>query len=152
MYNDISSQFRTTCPVTSHPGNVNFQRNTTTNMLTTTLNPRPQRPTPRNRFIEFHEQPYVPAYIRRPIQDMLTLAWTNTFWPLQKQSPSELIVDVLEEQVRKLTRTGQAGGRLSVVDFCSGAGGPIRTIERIMKYVRLSSLSYSQSLPCVAHL
>lgn len=73
---------------------------------------------------------------------MLTLAWTNRFPGLQRQAPSELVVDVLERVLGGLS-LGKEGGKgkaeredvggMSVVDFCSGAGGPIQTIERVMK-------------------
>lgn len=109
-------------------------------MLITTTEPPPRRPVIRRRYIELHEQPYTPAFIRQPVQDMLTLAWTNRFPGLQRQAPSELVVDVLERVLRGLSTgkrgagTGDEGaGGMSVVDFCSGAGGPIQTIERIMK-------------------
>jgi len=95
----------------------------------TTTEPPPRRPVVRRRYIEFHEQSYIPAFIRQPIQDMLTLAWTARVPVLQQQAPAELAVDVLERVVDGLS----TGGNTSVVDFCSGAGGPIQTIERIMK-------------------
>ncbi|KAH8082398.1 hypothetical protein HD553DRAFT_351293 [Filobasidium floriforme] len=117
--------------------------------ITTTLEPPPPRPSPRRRFIEFHEQPYTPAFIRQPIQDMLTLAWTNRFPGLQRRAPAEMVVGVLERvlaEPREAFKKGGAGkGKergdrgggddlegMTVVDFCSGAGGPIQTIERIM--------------------
>lgn len=117
--------------------------------IITTLEPPPPRPSPRRRFIEFHEQPYTPSFIRQPIQDMLTLAWTNRFPGLQRRAPAEMVVGVLE---RVLGGTGNGKGKeggdrgkggdggdsddlegMTIVDFCSGAGGPIQTIERIMK-------------------
>lgn len=108
--------------------------------ITTTLEPPPPRPSPRRRFIEFHEQPYTPSFIRQPIQDMLTLAWTNRFPGLQRRAPAEMVVGVLERVLGGAgvgTSKGGDGGDdlegMTVVDFCSGAGGPIQTIERIMK-------------------
>jgi hypothetical protein len=95
----------------------------------TTTEPPPVRPVVRRRYIEFHEQSYVPAFIRQPIQDMLTLAWTARVPPVQRQAPAELAVDVLERVIDGLPDRENT----SVVDFCSGAGGPIQTIERIMK-------------------
>jgi hypothetical protein len=91
----------------------------------TTTEPPPRRPVVRRRYIEFHEQSYIPAFIRQPIQD----AWTARVPILQQQAPAELAVDVLERVVDGLSTDGNT----NVVDFCSGAGGPIQTIERIMK-------------------
>lgn len=86
-------------------------------------------PYARSRLIEFHEQPYTPPAIRQPVQDMLTFAWTHRVWPLQHTSPAVLAGQVLEQA---LSRIG-AGEKVAVVDFCSGAGGPIPTIERVVK-------------------
>ncbi|KAJ9103047.1 hypothetical protein QFC20_004856 [Naganishia adeliensis] len=86
-------------------------------------------PHARPRLIEFHEQPYTPPAIRRPVQDMLTFAWTHRVWPLQHTSPAVLAGRVLESV---LGRIGDEGKPVAVVDFCSGAGGPIPTIERVV--------------------
>ena len=86
-------------------------------------------PYARSRLIEFHEQPYTPPAIRQPVQDMLTIAWTHRVWPLQHTSPAVLAGQVLEQA---LSRIGD-GEKVAVVDFCSGAGGPIPTIERVVK-------------------
>lgn len=87
-------------------------------------------PHARSRLIEFHEQPYTPPAIRRPVQDMLTFAWTHRVWPLQHTSPAVLAGRVLESVLRRI---GDEGKPVAVVDFCSGAGGPIPTIERVVK-------------------
>jgi hypothetical protein len=94
------------------------------------LNITIMNPHARSRLIEFHEQPYTPPAIRRPVQDMLTFAWTHRVWPLQHTSPAVLAGRVLESV---LGRIGDEGKPVAVVDFCSGAGGPIPTIERVVK-------------------
>jgi hypothetical protein len=89
-------------------------------------------PYARPRLIEFHEQSYTPPAIRRPVQDMLTFAWTHRVWPLQHTSPAVLAGNVLERVLRMIGGQGE-GEKVAVVDFCSGAGGPIPTIERVVK-------------------
>lgn len=68
---------------------------------------------------------------------MLTFAWTHRVWPLQHTSPAVLAGQVLEKVLRRITGAqgqGEEGGeKVAVVDFCSGAGGPIPTIESVVK-------------------
>ncbi|KAJ9109356.1 hypothetical protein QFC21_000686 [Naganishia friedmannii] len=89
-------------------------------------------PYARPRLIEFHEQPYTPPAIRRPVQDMLTFAWTHRVWPLQHTSPAVLAGQVLERVLRRIGGKQGEEDKVAVVDFCSGAGGPIPTIERVV--------------------
>lgn len=72
------------------------------------------------RGIEFHEQTYCPRIIREAAQSLLTLFWTVQIPYVQKQAPFELAVDLLREFDVKG----------DIVDFCSGAGGPVPFIER----------------------
>lgn len=53
-------------------------------------------------------------------------------WPLQHTSPAVLAGNVLERVLRRIGGQGE-GEKVAVVDFCSGAGGPIPTIERVVK-------------------
>ncbi len=95
----------------------------------------------RSRLIEIHEQPWTPACIRQPIQECLSLAWTLRFWPVQRRSPAEVAVEVLEEVVQRVGGRGEGEAEdeepMRIVDFCSGAGGPVPTIERMIKWVPL---------------
>ncbi len=93
--------------------------------------------TTRSRLIEIHELPSTPSFLRQPIQEFLHLAWVLRFWPIQRQSPAELVVGVLEGIVGRLNGRDNSGKELSmrIVDLCSGAGGPIPHIEKIIKYV-----------------
>ena len=72
---------------------------------------------------------------------------------MQRRAPAEMVVGVLERVLGGIKGKGKGGGKheglrirgdgdggdsddlegMTVVDFCSGAGGPIQTIERIMK-------------------
>jgi hypothetical protein len=87
-------------------------------------------PYDRPRFIEFHEQPWVPSFIRRPVQDTLTTVWHTKFPPFQWEAPYEAVANVLGEIVEGLE---DSGGPLRIVDCCSGAGGPMPAVERKMK-------------------
>ena len=89
----------------------------------------------RPRLIEIHEQPWCPSYIRQPIQTFLTFLWTRRIPLVQSRAPYEAVVDLLGRAI------DQAGGDVRIVDFCSGAGGPMPAIEKRLKWVLLPSLS-----------
>ena len=98
----------------------------------------------RPRFIELHEQSWLPAYIRQPIQTMLTAVWITRFPILQSLAPFEAVSDVLERIINEIEEederfgeedgTDDVGG-LRIVDCCSGAGGPMPAIEKRLKWV-----------------
>lgn len=61
-------------------------------------------------------------------------------WPLQGEAPAVGVGRVLEGVVGELSgaNEGKSKGKgrereVVVVDFCSGAGGPVQTIERVLK-------------------
>lgn len=95
--------------------------------------------------IELHEQPWTHPAIRDGVQKILTKVWTTRIVPVQQRAPVECVGEVLEEVIRKLEegsegmdkkRDGQqqkVEGDITVVDFCSGAGGPMKEIERLLK-------------------
>lgn len=58
---------------------------------------------------------------------MLSFAWVSRFPVLQRESPAEGCVGVLDNLIKKIS------GKVSVVDFCSGGGGPIASIEKLLK-------------------
>ncbi len=107
-------------------------------------------PYARPRLIEFHEQPWFPSFLRQPIQNMLTAVWITRFPIFQKLAPYEAVSDVLEKVVDELewedrlplldgegfgSGSGKWRGRMRIVDCCSGAGGPMPTIEKRLKWV-----------------
>jgi hypothetical protein len=65
---------------------------------------------------------------------LLTTAWSQKVPLLQKVTPAELAAKLI---LRTLDDIGDLNeGKISVIDFCSGAGGPIPTIERIVNEQR----------------
>ena len=101
-----------------------------------------QLPYLRPRFIELHEQSWVPAYLRQPVQDFLTIVWLNKVPILQRSAPYEAVEDTLNEIIEALDAPVENGAAedgddertvLRIVDCCSGAGGPMPAIERNLK-------------------
>lgn len=80
-----------------------------------------------HRGIEWHEQPWMPDCLHEGVVRMLSHTWVSRFPILQRESPAEGCVGVLQGLISKI------GGRVSVVDFCSGGGGPIASIEKLLK-------------------
>ena len=72
----------------------------------------------------------VPGFIRRRCQAILTAAWIYKVPLLQKISPAELAAAVILRTLEEIEDLETS--KISVIDFCSGAGGPIPTIERIV--------------------
>ena len=105
-------------------------------------------PYSRPRLLEFHEQTWCPAYIRDPTVAHLSWLWKHRIPPVQPYAPYEVAADVLEDLVRDIESEDARLGveakdeddRLRVVDFCSGAGGPIPAIERRLKWVTFTSI------------
>ena len=83
----------------------------------------------RPRLIELTDLPIPPA-IRDPIHDILTFLWLHRIWPLQPQAPYIALSDLLERMIED--------DDAEVIDFCSGAGGPIPYVERRIKCARAS--------------
>lgn len=76
----------------------------------------------------------VPGFLRRRCQILLTTAWSQRVPLLQQVTPAELAAKLI---LRTLEEIGDLDeGKISVIDFCSGAGGPIPTIERIVNEQR----------------
>lgn len=76
----------------------------------------------------------MPGFVRRRCQAILTAAWIHKVPLLQKVSPAELAAIVI---LRTLEEIGDLDkSKISVIDFCSGAGGPTPTIERIVNEKR----------------
>ena len=102
-------------------------------------------PYDRPRFIELHEQSWLPAYLRQPVQDFLSIVWLTKVPILQQSAPYEAVDDALNEIIEILDTPVEAGARdeeddrdegidvLRIVDCCSGAGGPMPAIEQNLK-------------------
>lgn len=86
------------------------------------------------RLFEICDQWIFPPFLRRCCQDMLAAEWTHRLPLLQQQSPADMAADLI---VRALDEIKDAeGSRLTVVDFCSGGGGPIPVIEKLVNKKR----------------
>ncbi|KAL0242359.1 hypothetical protein I308_105988 [Cryptococcus tetragattii IND107] len=95
-------------------------------------------PLPYNRpwLMEIADQQWCPPYLRIPAYEMLAYIWTHRIPIFQSKSPYERAAQVLERIIESVnSEDGRLGGSLRngdvrVVDFGSGAGGPLRKIER----------------------
>ncbi|KAF2666766.1 hypothetical protein BT63DRAFT_457722 [Microthyrium microscopicum] len=86
------------------------------------------------RLFEICDLELCPNIIRAMCQSILTAEWTACLPIIQKTSPAEMAASIILEAIGKLdTRDA----RISIVDFCSGAGGPVPTIERIVNQKRM---------------
>ena len=93
----------------------------------------------RPHLLEVHDQPFCPPFIRAQCQAILSFLWTHRILPFQFVPPSDGTADVLEGLVNVMEEELKDGhypdndDELRIVDFCSGAGGPMPAIERRLK-------------------
>lgn len=96
------------------------------------------------RLFEIADQAICPPVVRRCCQNVLTSEWTHRVPFIQPKSPAELAAAVILEALDEFADPDESG--LTVVDFCSGSGGPVPTIEKIVnrrrKERRLSPVSF----------
>ena len=95
-----------------------------------------QLPYNRPRLLEFHEQSWCPAFIRQPVQNMLTFMWTHRIPLVQPRAPFEAVADILEricDEIKEEDEAMDDKRPFGIVDCCSGAGGPMPQIERLIK-------------------
>ncbi|KAL6806835.1 hypothetical protein GGI42DRAFT_294459 [Trichoderma sp. SZMC 28013] len=78
---------------------------------------------PRLHLFEIDDQPWFPPFLRRHVQDALTLAW-NSNTPLQPESPAQIAASTL---IRQLDNSLSS---YTFIDFCAGGGGPTPAIQR----------------------
>lgn len=98
-------------------------------------------PLPYNRpwLIELADQQWFPPYLRIPVYEMLTYIWAHRIPLLQSKAPYERAAQILETIIENaINESGRLGSSLGnddvrVVDFGSGAGGPLGKIERWIK-------------------
>jgi hypothetical protein len=107
-----------------------------------------QLPYIRPRLFEIADQPWCPVPIRQQVHQILTFLWLHRIPPFQSRAPYEIVSEVLERVVREVEEEdaaregsevghpngdGEKQGGLKVLDFCSGAGGPMPSVERRLK-------------------
>ncbi|ODN80677.1 hypothetical protein L202_02851 [Cryptococcus amylolentus CBS 6039] len=92
--------------------------------------------------LEISDQPWCPPYLRDPVRDMLTFLWTHRVPPFQHRAPYEGAVEVLNQVVDEIETydrdNGIRGETMRIVDFGSGAGGPVRKVEAALNERRLA--------------
>jgi len=86
------------------------------------------------RLFEICDLSICPSFIRHRVQATLTAAWTHHVPLLQKASPAKLAAGLIMKTLDELSDFENS--KLSIVDFCSGAGGPIPTIENLVNSAR----------------
>lgn len=79
----------------------------------------------------------MPNSIRQCCQSMLAMQWTHRIPLIQSQPPAHLAAAVIAEIIDRLTSTDLS--KLTVIDFCSGRGGPTPTFERIINTARTAA-------------
>lgn len=85
---------------------------------------------------------HCPAAIRASCQAMLTAQWTTRLPLLQTAAPASHAAELLTTLISRIEHANPARSpdvpapAVTVVDFCSGAGGPIPTIERLVNASR----------------
>ncbi|KAK4902620.1 hypothetical protein LTR27_000558 [Elasticomyces elasticus] len=72
----------------------------------------------------------VPEAVKHCCQNTLTAQWTKKLPFIQKQAPAELAADAVLSAINSLDDIETA--EWTVIDFCSGAGGPIPFIETLV--------------------
>ncbi|KAK7546267.1 hypothetical protein BKA81DRAFT_31827 [Phyllosticta paracitricarpa] len=80
------------------------------------------------RLFEIADQRICPPTVRRCCQNVLASEWTHRLPFIQPKSPAELAATVIVEALDDFAELDDSG--LAVVDFCSGSGGPVPTIEK----------------------
>ncbi|TKA83430.1 hypothetical protein B0A55_00328 [Friedmanniomyces simplex] len=89
-----------------------------------------QVPLGRWQLFEFCDLDIVPEAIKHCCQNTLTAQWTQRLPFLQRQSPAELAADAVLSAINSLH--GIDTEEWTVIDFCSGAGGPVPYIETLV--------------------
>jgi len=76
----------------------------------------------------------MPPFLRRRCQSMLAAQWTHRIPLLQQVSPAEIAANLVIEALEKMEM--EDSSKLTVVDFCSGGGGPTPVIEKLVNAKR----------------
>ncbi|KAH7061536.1 hypothetical protein B0J12DRAFT_299221 [Macrophomina phaseolina] len=86
------------------------------------------------RLFEICDQWIFPSFLRRRCQDMLAAEWTHRLPIIQQSSPADMAADLIVKALDEIRDV--EGSKLTVVDFCSGGGGPVPVIERLVNKKR----------------
>ena len=85
--------------------------------------------------IEIHDQAWCPSVIRTSVVDTLRRGWTLPMLPLAVRkhvAPVYTLAPVLKSIVDKTTTADSSSGSRRIVDLCSGMGGPMVEIARLL--------------------
>ncbi|KAL0258848.1 hypothetical protein SLS55_006352 [Diplodia seriata] len=85
------------------------------------------------RLFEICDQCIYPPLLRRRCQAMLAAEWTHRLPLIQHASPADMAASLI---VKALDEIKDDGSRITVVDFCSGGGGPVPVIEKLVNKKR----------------
>ncbi|OJD35877.1 uncharacterized protein BKCO1_1400025 [Diplodia corticola] len=85
------------------------------------------------RLFEICDQSIYPPFLRRRCQAMLAAEWTHRLPLIQHASPADMAASLI---VKALDELKDDGSSITVVDFCSGGGGPVPVIERLVNKKR----------------
>jgi hypothetical protein len=87
----------------------------------------------RVQFIEFHDQPWFPSSLRDYVTDALQFGFNlfNVYAPI-----APLLQSVLDSTGSR-TNAGQSNAGRSIVDMCSGGGGPWLDLSRKLHFRKL---------------
>jgi hypothetical protein len=80
----------------------------------------------RLQFIELHEQPWFPSSLRADVTDALQFGFNL----LHAYAPIAPLLQSVIDSTGKRTNAGQSSTRQSIVDMCSGGGGPWLDLSR----------------------
>lgn len=83
---------------------------------------------PRLHLIEFHEQPWFPAFLRQYVTDMLASLWALR--PPLGRSGADAAAPVLRSTLEAAVGVGDQPR--VVIDLCSGGGGPIAALVPLL--------------------
>lgn len=78
--------------------------------------------------------PSIPPFLRHRCQSMLTAQWTHRLPFFQTVSPAERAASLILRTLSEIE--DQDSSKLSVIDFCSGGGGPTPVIEKLVNAER----------------
>jgi len=79
---------------------------------------------------------FVPDALKHCCQNTLTAHWTKRLPFIQQQAPAELAADAVLDALNSIEDIETSNW--TVIDFCSGAGGPVPLIERLVNHGRKS--------------
>ena len=100
----------------------------------------PNYPT-RRHFIEIHDQPWCPDVVRNAVVNILRQGWTLPYTPdvvRRHLAPVYTLVPVLRGILDRTPNVSGGDGDRRIVDLCSGMGGPMIDVARLMPDTEVS--------------